>query len=262
MRSRCIFCGGRANSNEHVIPDWLAEFMVRPGRTITVRRGREGRHTPFEIEQPQQWETDLLVIKAKQVCKRCNETWMCNLEGAVQPWLKPMIRGLDTELSPEGQDIVTRWVFKTAVMLQYAQSPPHPADPARLQRIFTGAEPPRDDWVALAKYAYDDVAVWGLSRTLSAGRPGSLTKDVQAEMLTVCIGHLVVQTIVWTRGRDIRLLIPAAAYDFIVPIWPLSSLLRTWPPSASLDGRGLLDFCENFTSRSSFRIFVPDDTAV
>jgi hypothetical protein len=221
-------------------------------------------HGPFRIEgalgEPRQWVTDLLDLKTRQVCVPCNNGWMNDLEEAARPWLKLMVRGLAARLTPGAQESLARWVFKTAVMVQYLQSPPRPADPQRLQWVSAGGQPPRDAWVILARYAGDDIAAWSHHRTVSAAN--LLVRQqipIHGEMTTFCFGHLVIQTLVRTGRHTFSPIIPSLALKQIVPIWPPTGVDQEWPPIVSLTDIGFVQFCDNFSERSPLRIFVPEE---
>jgi hypothetical protein len=54
------------------------------------------------------------------VCHCCNTGWMCDLEGAAAPILKPMITGNPSTLSQAEQLTVATWATKTAMVIETA----------------------------------------------------------------------------------------------------------------------------------------------
>jgi len=113
----CVFCETpltRENrSKEHVIPQWLLDFLnvreekIQPthfsntGETLTTRQ-----HT-------------LEGLVAGQICEICNSGWMSELEQVAIPILKPLILGASTvvELNNTERQILSRWTAKTAFAL-------------------------------------------------------------------------------------------------------------------------------------------------
>jgi hypothetical protein len=172
---------------------------------------------------------------------------MNDLENAARPWLEPMIRGKSEEMSQEAQETVSRWTIKTSIMLQYAHSPPSPVSPERLQSIFNTIVPPSDTWVWLSAYSGRRWIVRFSHRTIGWGSAETFSEDTTSEHVTVCVGHLVFQTFVRPRGWDIALEAAPAMPLFTLRIWPSTPLIRTWPPTGSLDEDGLRAFHDRFT---------------
>ena len=116
---RCVFCPHPAGSKEHALPDWLAKTMgvenepSQPG-LISAAKGIMPQGSPRA--------TGKLITKG--VCQKCNNGWMADLEGAVQPILAPLVApdqgAFDQDsLEPLAQNLplLTRWLMKTAVTL-------------------------------------------------------------------------------------------------------------------------------------------------
>src|SRR5205809_7858940 len=75
---RCIFCGARANSREHAIPEWLSKRMGI--RELGFNPGHYSEDEGLELRPLIKCE----YLKTKQVCKDCNSGWMSELEGWAQ----------------------------------------------------------------------------------------------------------------------------------------------------------------------------------
>jgi len=113
----CAFCEvhlTRENrSKEHVIPQWLLDFLkvrkekIQPthfsnkGETLSIRQ-----HT-------------LEGLLAGQICEVCNNGWMSELEQNAIPILKPLMLGKSVvgELNDNERQILSRWTAKTAFAL-------------------------------------------------------------------------------------------------------------------------------------------------
>jgi hypothetical protein len=122
----CLFCGcifrskqaGR-KSNEHIIPNWLIDYLDVRGITITptVTEVASGRIVDVR-------EHAVSAFVAGTVCGACNNGWMSRLEGDTKPVLIPLIedpRRLEA-LDLNHRELVARWTAKTAAMLNRASA--------------------------------------------------------------------------------------------------------------------------------------------
>jgi hypothetical protein len=117
----CLFCGSACNSREHVIPEWLSKAM----------KIRDFAFQPAHFTEGKGLELRPLIkcagFRTRQVCAKCNNGWMSNLEG----WAKGKIGnavapgfalGSMSELALlEGEmDNMIRWLLKTAIIFELA----------------------------------------------------------------------------------------------------------------------------------------------
>ena len=120
-RRRCIFCGDPANSREHAIPEWLSKRMDI--RELGFHPGHFSADDGLELRPLIKCEH----LKTKQVCKRCNNGWMADLEGwaqarlgfFVQPTLGPEDFVQIELLRSEPKQLI-RWLLKTAAIIELA----------------------------------------------------------------------------------------------------------------------------------------------
>lgn len=113
LEKRCIFCGARADSMEHVIPAWISKRLeikgqVEPRRAMQIGRGP--RRQPISFGS----------YRARIFCGDCNEHFH-HLEDEVIPWLVPMARGVPISLGTESRALIARWAVKTAMALLSAE---------------------------------------------------------------------------------------------------------------------------------------------
>jgi hypothetical protein len=76
-----------------------------------------------------------------------------------------------------------------------------------------------------------------------------MTGDPTGNLLTLRVGHLVGQAVVWPYGKiggDVLIHIPDDVSPVVIQTWPRSSIVRVWPPGAALDAKGLDIFSQNF----------------
>lgn len=121
MGSRtCLFCGDIDLSREHVFAQWLLE-------ALDVRKKQMGmEHYTFFGMKLGERPLSLGSLINGLVCRGCNNGWMSRLESSVKPILLGVIRNADTRETIhkffENNELVSKWAFKTAIMLNYASN--------------------------------------------------------------------------------------------------------------------------------------------
>ena len=247
---KCLFCPSRADSREHVWPEWLRKFTVGARRgTISAIRG------PEDTERT--WQGNPL--KARYVCTSCNIGWMSDLEGAARPSLSRMIRGERVGLTQLQASVVAAWTMKTAMVF----------DALRLNnaRYFTDSDcgyvrshvlPPARVFVWTACIR-TPLHLYAEARKLTTRLPDKgLVLDGSAT--TLGFGHLILQALaVRPRGESDRAAHSFNHNDFrntrrnLVEIWP-GRLPPLWPPAELLES-------ENDLEDLAYRFGRPSDVA-
>ncbi len=125
----CIFCGGKADSMEHVIPAWISKQLgikeyLYPDRP--PRRGEVGR-----ASQPISFAS----FRARIFCKECNKHFK-DLEDEVIQLLVPMARGRSVSLDTGTQALLARWAAKTAIALIATDPELREVVPAKHRRLI------------------------------------------------------------------------------------------------------------------------------
>jgi hypothetical protein len=232
-RRLCVFCGARKVSKEHVIPSWVDKVL--PSLPPGVRL----RHT---FEQGS-FEADALSLTVKRVCRECNHGWMeQDIESPNRPILTPMFLGKSCSLTPDEQEHVATWAVKTQMMAQYRHLPHRPVAREQLQWLYENVTVPPKSRVWLAGFAGElSHRVWGRTHNFQLFAPQgpdlAASEIYDAEMMTLCVGHLVFQVLKWTSPEpqlDIAGLSDETT-QFMLQIWPTSNLVLPWPPNVVLD---------------------------
>lgn len=123
-RRHCLFCNS-SNENvkitkEHIFPKWLKNVMSHepepePGILLhSYFHDESGKKINNSKIKHGLNEYEQTVYK---VCVKCNNGWMSNLEGQVKPSLTNLILGDQKEISKKDYQLLTKWAFKTAIML-------------------------------------------------------------------------------------------------------------------------------------------------
>jgi hypothetical protein len=236
-RSTCAFCGRRADSQEHVIPRWLRNHVPEGSAVVPHRRG-----ALHPTEYSHSWIAPNLDLKVGVVCRVCNQGWMNDVEESVREVLPLMIRGEPVQLDHDGQRAVATWATKTTMMFQYRRMPPREPPRPRREWIYERREPPPNThiWAAIQN---GSISAWYFSGLWSATRDsdGAL---VSGEVSTLILGRLVLQVLDHESIPELE--IRARGREMDVQVWPASTLVRVWPPGASLQTRSLLPYATRF----------------
>src|SRR5438309_8639998 len=100
-RHLCVFCGNRANSEEHVWPDWFGKLFSGGDFTIEDNlRGDVARRTGRKLN-----------LTVRCVCESCNTGWMSDLEARIKPIVLPILDGQPTNLSDADQVAIAAWAM-------------------------------------------------------------------------------------------------------------------------------------------------------
>lgn len=191
-----------------------------------------------------QWSLPGIDLKARVVCKPCNEGWMSNLENQhAKPAMSDLIAGKDILISESRAKSIALFAFKTAVVVDHmGRDEPFYTVSAR-REFATSLTLPRNVNVWLA----------GLFPT-GSGRVNSLYPEIYLEpprylKLNVCtfgVGHFVFQ-IVGAQYIEIPDFAPMPGFENLaVPIWPPVQQNIPWPLPDVLRSR--IDF-EKFSER-------------
>jgi len=121
-RRTCLFCTEPANSREHVIALCILDRIARPKLKVETGTVDEHGYKAVATLNPHKYVT-------KQVCRRCNNTWMSQLDGCFIRDLGALIEPkwptwIDTNIFfsklRENGLTLARWMIKTAVILDRA----------------------------------------------------------------------------------------------------------------------------------------------
>jgi len=138
---KCVLCGGRPLSREHVWPRWIAALIKSQGGPVHIRSSGGA-----------DYDTTQLDLTVRRVCRECNHGWMERMESEVRPFLTPMMTTTDSvTLSVEDQFALARWYTKTMLMHDLTHSTPRiPQD--RYTEFFAEPRPFDDSVIWLGAY--------------------------------------------------------------------------------------------------------------
>ncbi len=152
----CLFCGATGRmTREHVLrkkwPVLLGEDDV-PGP-----QGRSGWHVVRQTGSVRSWNEHYtgrrFDLTIKDVCSRCNNGWMNQLEEATEPVVVEMVRGRRVKVSAENTRLLERWITKTAIVVARMHDEPFTFTAEQAHSLTFGEMP-------------DGFFVWALGRPM------------------------------------------------------------------------------------------------
>lgn len=131
--ARCIFCGKRPLTKEHIFPKWLAPYIPKTMenyqnvKTI-FHKDRADTAAKKRAGNPHSWSV-------KCVCKKCNNEWMGTLQERVKPILLPMIKGEKVKIEKADQHVMASWVAMATMCAEFRARTGSNTAPCRYGRM-------------------------------------------------------------------------------------------------------------------------------
>jgi hypothetical protein len=235
---KCIFCGGggihgNPMSEEHLWPEWMHPYLptlpdpekqegyqvIRMGTIVSERR--------MSIRQGHTYTR-----KFKVVCKRCNETWMGDIEEDTKPILIPFVQGSPMTLLRNHRIKLARWLaLKTMVIEQENPKDAVLQEDARAGFMDT-QNIPRE--IRAWLFTHDDTdwyaSFWHqtLIASFTPDHPPATGRLKNVQTTALGVGHLFAFMIVTTLpGANFKL--NQELRYFTRQLWPLRPEPIAWP---------------------------------
>jgi hypothetical protein len=246
MAKHCIFCGSTPVTREHVFPRWVVtELMKDP-------RGLPRWSSYVQGNGERQWRTNKpLDIVAKTVCKRCNETWMSDIEKAAKVYLAPMLAGTEMVLDKNAMAVISKWITLRALVA--VSDFPRNEGADQSFHLFYEHKEPMPRWHVFASTyeglipadleinRFTHLAFRRLGIPIKMFRPSILVNAVIGRLIfkaILCVYPPLVRDSFITRGfRDIRSWDPA-----VVRMFPSPPRQVTWPTHTVVTDNTILKF--------------------
>jgi len=225
--SVCGFCGENATLTvEDAIPKWMAQLKPE---NVRVKAEWEHRNV-------RKWTTwkNKVELTARAFCGRCNNGWMSDLENEAKPYLIPMLLGYEVKLPSKAQTIVSIWVMKTTMVMEFTGASTRAKHFTPLERrTFSVLQtPPSGVLIFLAGYVGRH-AFSAQEHHLNFRRDGNRFPGYSA---TLQWGALIGQVLAHRGGSESSRFQVRATYDPAeCEVWPMKRATITWPPEAVLD---------------------------
>jgi len=238
---RCIFCGRRGLSKEHVWSKWTHNLVPRLEDGLHERVTISARGAKAAPPSHKQYQGSANTIQLRKACKRhCNSGWMSQLDEAAKPIMTRLILSEPIELDPDAQKIVATWFAMKAMIAEFS----HPKDVSTQQHerafLMKNLEPPKTwrIWIAshcsvvwrMAYQRHASTLGFALSGTTPIPPKRPFAKNTQA--ITFGLGSLLAQIISTSSGIEFDL--PNEIVGQAHQVWPIAKTIR-WPPDIILD---------------------------
>jgi hypothetical protein len=122
LQKKCVFCRGFGMSKEHFWPDWLGDHIkttINDKHTTEVLSGQVKR--PPTLKKKKERMGNLITVKFRVVCEKCNNGWMSQLEERIKPILVAIIEGEDFTLGKASLSDLARWVVMKVIVLEQSE---------------------------------------------------------------------------------------------------------------------------------------------
>jgi hypothetical protein len=224
MPRECAFSSSTANiSGEHIWSDWMNPLF--PGKKefrFLDLLGRRG------------WSAKEINWKAKVVCKKCNETWMSEIENKhAKPAMADLITGkLDIPIPQSRANSIALFAFKTAVVVEYlSRSRPIRFFPRDVRHRFRETL----DIPATVKMWMAAYLPRGQGRCFTSYHELPEPGGLELYVCTFGAGHFVFQVLAGTKVGSLSLDPVSGFEDVAVPFWPRIPDGFVWPARAALE---------------------------
>lgn len=238
----CIFCGRKDGlpSKEHVVPKWARDYFKVEG-SLDLYMQRPGQ----DMERLHTLQHLNLTI-TRQVCRKCNNGWLAQLEKAVAPFLATMSKEfVSTSLDMTQLTLLSTWAAKTSFLLErsfrqkYARCihDGYEGSEPELAWLYASHQPPpmARVWLACVDCDHRLPLQYEPSWVPLLCRDGS---TMNAHITTFALGYVAFQVFsvdyLAAEQRGARRgwpEIPETIRPGILPVWPVTGPVD-WPPPA------------------------------
>lgn len=238
-KRRCIFCGARADSYEHVFPDWINKLIETEGVEsvrFDVADGAVEQVSSHPAKHPAS-------LRAKIVCARCNHGWMSDLETVASGLLGPMMTGQPTVLDMPQQLLAAAWAVKLAMVGETIQYRANAFSQDDRDLMREQRRPPLHAHVSIAAFSLDTPNMTRYTRGLGkVHRNGAPFSDLYVH--TIQVLHVIFSvrgttTFPATDNRSLEHI--AEPHHFEIPVFPPVEQCR-WPPNLVMDEAMFMEY--------------------
>jgi hypothetical protein len=227
---KCVFCGTRpAENKEHALPCWIQRCLDPEGKAVFHHS-----YTNAAGETERSWTAKHFDFQVKRTCaKHCNEGWMSVLESAAQPFLGSLVKGCERTLHRDGQQIISFWAVKTAIVWELVVR--NRVLPDRwFAEIYDGRTDRRlprgvQVWIGACNDPRWSFLQCGKVR-LACEKSGAVSNGYG---VTFTAGHLLMQIFGHDFGddRSVRSIVEGTRLErTMLPIWPYKRKVEMPPP--------------------------------
>ncbi len=226
---RCVFCGNRPLSKEHIWPNWLrkhlksgAPYNMHTASLLALDGGKA-----FWGERKDRPRTgSTMSQKLRVVCPKCNNRWMSVLQTECKPILLPFVAGEWVGLDDREQQKLAAWATMFTMVWE-CRDPRTQATPFSERELFrqTLVPPPSwKIWIGRAVDAWEGATnhiAWLAIDTDDI--PGLITPTMNTQVTAWCLGSLFLMTFSSTSKYVCEEENKFAKAHGLEVLWPLQS---------------------------------------
>ncbi|OEZ50347.1 hypothetical protein JAB1_14620 [Janthinobacterium sp. MP5059B] len=119
-KQQCAFCKNDANSDEHVLPQWLDKILTpRKHEDRTFQSKSRTKTDGMSSTVVKQKNGSPRSKRLKVVCVKCNNEWMSVLQDRASSIIIKMIQDVNFLISTKDQAILAAWATMTAMTFEF-----------------------------------------------------------------------------------------------------------------------------------------------
>lgn len=221
----CPFCAQPARTNEHVIPLWISQRYLS-------NASRRAFFT-FHDNGVAQRRSRTIDLKAK-VCGDCNNGWMSVLEQRARPVLQGLADGTQASVTGPEQELLAKWLFKTAVMHERLVPESGRTSTAKQRAgLRWGVVPP--GWSAHIAHTVqepNETVTYDLGPAVNWTHEDGSHRG-RARLITMRFGQMATQVVLHNLDTVPTFAELLGGDEFAAQIWPVEGRVK-WPPGRTL----------------------------
>jgi hypothetical protein len=239
----CIFCDNPVNSKEDAWPSWLVrEFNGTEKGIVEGQRGQQSSYS---------WHAGKYPLRTGNVCKKCNNGWMSDLENRVKPILERFFLYDQVSLDQRDQSTLALWICKNAMVYETLRLNAANFYTSQERILFRESfHLPPQTFIWIAKV----VGFTGMFCNASdiQGNVFETLEKVNAYSTSMAFGPFAGQILNIKMSKSIHQnilmtenLYPESFNQTIIQIWPIIADSITWPNKIGLSGELGLGYFAN-----------------
>jgi hypothetical protein len=189
---KCIFCGERPLSKEHIWSDWLQQIL--PRQALRAEGTTEMFDTQGVLLPPTQRviQGDVGTKKVKVVCIECNNTWMSRIVEEAKRYAPKLISGEQMQLDPVGQRAIANWIGLSALMANQITKARHKLPKSDVDHFYKMHASPPHWFIGIGYFVGNPGISFNHAHIATSlqDRNGTVSTDFVKHSFAAIIGHL------------------------------------------------------------------------
>jgi hypothetical protein len=119
----CIFCQESGKlTKEHFWPEWFRPYVGtnESDKYLSEVHGGEGKN-PAVVEKSNERPGNLITLKFRVVCQKCNNGWMSELERQVKDFFASVIGSEKVYIDEQLQNLLSKWIVMKVLVSEQSE---------------------------------------------------------------------------------------------------------------------------------------------